>query len=107
MLSFCFPISFVILLFVLGWPLMLFGELLPESVLKIFSGPNEGDLSLKIVIPGLIIDMLILYFAGHLKDKKDRIDVPYFKRRALRWPLVFLAICIFLSVLMFVDPTCV
>lgn len=102
-LNFCFPISFTILTFILGWPIMVFGELLPQRFTRSLFGSTNSDLSFTwLFIFGLIIDLLFVYLISYLLDKSNGFKTRYAKKI----PLIFFLAIVVLFIFSYFDPTC-
>lgn len=98
-LSFCFPISATLLLYLLNWPLIVAGLFVDIT----FFGPNDF---LTPSIIGLIANALILYGIGFILDKRRRVAVLGWRQYKYLLPLVLLIISMVLYGFAYIDPTC-
>ncbi|TSC75924.1 MAG: hypothetical protein G01um101430_94 [Parcubacteria group bacterium Gr01-1014_30] len=97
-LNFCFPISYTVLVFILGWPHMildsfgyqLFSELLDISFITVGTVGN----TVLFFIFGIAVDVW--------RRKKDSLPKKYW----LKSPIIFLIFVAILLGLSFIDPTC-
>lgn len=100
--SLCFPISFIILSFILGWPGPFIYELLPKSI----SEPILDKGFYGTFVLGLAIDLIILILIGFWLDKRNQSNLSFRQSKVFKLPLYFILAVILLAGLMFIDPTC-
>ena len=89
-LSFCFPISLVILAFTFAWPSMILYEAL--GIESLYLG----------VALGILINVLIIYYIGRYLDHNNKNTTNY-RYKLLK---IFGIVCAILLGFMFIDPSC-
>lgn len=97
-INFCFPISFTILVFILGWPYVIMYELGYQVSDNIFStGP---------IVAGIVVNAVILFVVGIIVDRWRKTKGFLQKKYYLKLPLLFLIISGLLFILLLVDKSC-
>ena len=99
-LDICFPISFVILLFILGWPNMIFYEFFGYQ-----SAGNEL-INWEIILVGLAVNVLILFLLGIFLDLWIYRKNTSIKGYSIKIPLIFIVIMLLLFGISFIDRSC-
>lgn len=89
-LSFCFPISFVILAFAFAWPSMFLYEIF--GIENLYLGTMFG----------ILINILTVYCIGKYLDHKNN-GVTNYRYKLLK---IFGIICAILLGFTFIDPSC-
>lgn len=101
--NFCFPVSYVIWTFILGWPSPVIYELLPKHLSK----PILGEGFTRMFILGFVIDLIIILVIGFIVDKRKGIQsVSVREKYIFKLPSYFILTVLILFLLSFVDPTC-
>ena len=97
-INFCFPISFTLLTFLLGWPQII----LYEFGYK----PSTDIFDVNFIVIGIGVNLLILFIIGLLIDigRKAKGYLP--KKYFFKLPILLLIVSTLLFIISLIDKTC-
>ncbi|MEK7117667.1 MAG: hypothetical protein AAB861_02725 [Patescibacteria group bacterium] len=97
-INFCFPISFTILTFLLGWPQIILYEFGYKSSTKIFDA--------NFIVIGVVSNLLILFIIGLVIDKWRKTKGYLSKKYFFKLPILLLIVSTLLFIISLIDKTC-
>lgn len=104
--NFCFPITFVIGLYLLMWPYWLIASIVPPLEQLAVDSASVALL----LIFGFVVDIALLYLIGKKSDNKNKkiSTARIFNRWTFRLPVGFAMIILIFCILIYfeLDPTC-